>query len=109
MNFSARKLETLRVVSDPISVQILEILIGHILPVRGAADKLGLSASILYYHFNLLEKHGLIQVVETRQASQPAGKRIYNQNFVAEESVPHAERGWVHAVFGAAQKEPASL
>jgi AcrR family transcriptional regulator len=35
--------------------------------VREVAEKLGLAPGKLYYHFNLLEKHGLVQVAETRQ------------------------------------------
>jgi len=62
-------LETLRVVSDPLRAQILELLTGHKLTVGDVAEKLGLSASKLYYHFNLLEKYGLIQVAETRQVA----------------------------------------
>jgi DNA-binding Lrp family transcriptional regulator len=33
--------------------------------VNQIAEKMGLAPSKLYYHFNLLEKHGLIQVVDT--------------------------------------------
>ena len=68
-SYVIQDLETLRVVSDPIRAQILEILVDHKFPVREVAEKLGLSASKLYYHFNLLEKHGLIQVIETRQVA----------------------------------------
>lgn len=59
--------ETLKVMLDPLRGQILEVLIGTPHTIRQVAAKLGLSSSKLYYHFNLLEKHGLIQVVETRQ------------------------------------------
>ena len=37
--------------------------------VNQVAGKLGLSNSRLYYHFNLLEKHGLIEVVETHMVN----------------------------------------
>jgi DNA-binding transcriptional ArsR family regulator len=67
--FIINDLDTLRVVSDPVRAQILELLIDHRLTVSDVAVKLGLSASKLYYHFNLLEKHGLIQVAETRQVA----------------------------------------
>lgn len=65
--FMIKDLDTLRVVADPLRNQILEVLIAKPQTVGDVADKLGLTASRLYYHINLLEKHGLIQVYETRQ------------------------------------------
>ncbi|MBN2145787.1 MAG: helix-turn-helix transcriptional regulator [Anaerolineales bacterium] len=67
--FTINDLETLRVVADPMRAQILEVLVYSPQTVRQIAEKLGLAASKLYYHVNLMEKHGLIQVVETRQVS----------------------------------------
>jgi DNA-binding transcriptional ArsR family regulator len=61
--------ETLKVMADPLRSQILEILLNTPGTIRQVAGKLGLSPSNLYYHFNLLEKHGLIKVVETRQVA----------------------------------------
>ena len=65
--FVIQDLDTLRVITDPIRAQILEILTEKQYRVKDVADKLGLAPSKLYYHFNLLEKHGLIKVVDTRQ------------------------------------------
>lgn len=65
--FTISDLETLRVVADPLRNQVLEILITSPQTVREVAEKLGLSPSKLYYHVNLLEKHDLIQLKETRQ------------------------------------------
>lgn len=62
-------LDTLKVVSDPLRIQIIEALILEPMTVNQVAEKLGLTASKLYYHVNLLEKHGLIEVVETRTVS----------------------------------------
>ncbi|HSF80413.1 MAG TPA: winged helix-turn-helix domain-containing protein [Anaerolineales bacterium] len=59
-------LDTLRVVADPLRNQILEILIGRPHTVREVAEKLGLGTAKLYYHINLLEKHNLIRITETR-------------------------------------------
>jgi DNA-binding transcriptional ArsR family regulator len=59
-------LETLKVVADPLRSQVLELLIGKPMTVSDAAAKLGLAAGKLYYHFNMLEKHGMILVEETR-------------------------------------------
>jgi DNA-binding transcriptional ArsR family regulator len=61
-----RDLETLRVFADPLRAQVFEILAKKPQTVNDVAEKLGLSSSKLYYHFNLMEKHGLIEVVETR-------------------------------------------
>lgn len=63
--FVIRDLETLRVISDPLRYQIYEILISEPLTVKQVADRLGLAPSKLYYHINMLEKFGLIRVVET--------------------------------------------
>lgn len=61
-----RDLEILRIVADPLRFQIIEALIQQALTVKQLAQQLGLAPSKLYYHINLLESHGIIQVVETR-------------------------------------------
>ncbi len=61
--------ETLKVLADPLRSQILEVLIDAPQTIKQVAGKLGLAASKLYYHFNLLEKYGLIEVAETRLVS----------------------------------------
>lgn len=58
-------LDTLKVISDPFRIQILEVLLPEPQSVNQIAEKLGLSPSKLYYHVNMLEKHGLIQMVDT--------------------------------------------
>jgi DNA-binding Lrp family transcriptional regulator len=60
-----KDLETLKILADPLRNQILEILAPGKLTVNQIAEKLGLSPSKLYYHINLLEKHGLIQEVDS--------------------------------------------
>jgi DNA-binding transcriptional ArsR family regulator len=67
--FVIHDLETLKVIADPIRNQILDILQFSPQNTKDVADKLGLAPSKLYYHFNMLEKFGLIKVVETRQVS----------------------------------------
>ena len=67
-------LETLRVLADPLRNQIYELLIPTPANVRQIADRLGVSPSRLYYHVNLLEKHGLIHVVETRMVANMVEK-----------------------------------
>ena len=65
-----RDLDTLKVIADPLRVQIIHA-IGHVTPrtVKQVSKALGLSPNKLYYHINMLEEHGLIQVVETRVVS----------------------------------------
>lgn len=64
--FRITDLETLKVIAHTLRHQIIESLTLEPLTVKQIADKLGLSPSKLYYHVNLLEEHGLIQVVEKR-------------------------------------------
>ena len=58
-------LETLKILADPLRNQILEILAPEKQTTNQMAEKLGLTPSKLYYHINLLEKHGLIREVDT--------------------------------------------
>ena len=67
--FVIKDLETLKVIADPIRNQIMEVLLNTPQNVKEVADKLGLAPSKLYYHFNMLEKFGFIEVVETRQVA----------------------------------------
>ena len=60
-----KDLETLKILADPLRNQILEMLAPGKLTVNQIAEKLGLTPSKLYYHINLLEKHGLIQEVDS--------------------------------------------
>ncbi len=64
-----RDLETLRVMVDPLRGMILELLVQTPQTIKEAAEKLGATPNKLYYHFGLLEKHGLIRVAETRQVA----------------------------------------
>jgi DNA-binding transcriptional ArsR family regulator len=61
-------LETLKVLADPLRLTILEYLMKPS-TVKRIAEKIDKPATKLYYHFNLLEKHNLIQLVDTRIVS----------------------------------------
>src|SRR5688572_24810596 len=61
-------LETLKVLADPLRLRIRELM-GKPTTVKQVAAKLDLPATKLYYHINLLEKHGLIVLVDTRVVS----------------------------------------
>jgi transposase-like protein len=62
-------LEALKVFSDPLRQQIIEALLDGAKTVKQVASELDLAPTKLYYHVNLLEQHGLIQVTETRIVS----------------------------------------
>jgi DNA-binding transcriptional ArsR family regulator len=62
-------LETLKVISDPLRLKILELTLGEALTVKQIAQATDLTPSRLYYHINLLEKHGLLKVAGTRLVS----------------------------------------
>jgi DNA-binding transcriptional ArsR family regulator len=68
-------LETLRIMADPIRLRILELLVMEPQTVKRLAATLELPQTKLYYHVNLLEEHGLIQVVGTRIVSGIIEKR----------------------------------
>lgn len=60
-----KDLETLKVISDPLHLQIFEMLNPAPQTVNQVARQLGIAGSRLYYHFNLMEAVGLIRVVDT--------------------------------------------
>lgn len=67
-------LETLKVISDPLRVQILEHIglasdSGELITVKQLSEDLDIPQTKLYYHIKLLETHDLIQVAETRVVS----------------------------------------
>lgn len=61
-------LETLKVLSDPLRMQILEVM-RYPITVKEVAKALGLPQTKLYYHVGQMEEHDLIRVVETRVVS----------------------------------------
>jgi hypothetical protein len=58
-------LEELKIIADPLRNQIMEVLTYAPMTIKAVAGKLGVESSKLYYHFNQLDKHGFIHVVET--------------------------------------------
>lgn len=61
-------LETLKVLADPLRLSIIQYL-RKPGTVKQVSAKVSKPPTKLYYHFNLLEKHGLIQMVDTRLVS----------------------------------------
>ena len=62
-------LETLKVLSDPLRMQIIELMGDQPRTVKQIAKQLEMTPNKLYYHIKLLDDHGLIRVVETRLVS----------------------------------------
>lgn len=65
-------LETLRMMSDPLRLRILQSLAerrGRPTTVKEVAQRLGTPATKLYYHVNLLEERGLVRVHDSRVVS----------------------------------------
>lgn len=67
-SYLVNDLETLKVLADPLRLRIRELM-NKPTTVKQVAAKLGLPATKLYYHINLLEKHSLIVLVDTRVVS----------------------------------------
>lgn len=66
--FVIQDVETLRAISDPLRIRLLELM-AQPQTVKEIATQLGVGKTKLYYHLNLLEKHGIIRVVRTRVVS----------------------------------------
>ena len=66
--FLVDEIELLKVIAHSTRLDILQSL-KHPKTVKEIARLLKLPATKLYYHVNLMEKHGLIQVVETNVVS----------------------------------------
>lgn len=62
-------LEALKVFSDTLRQQIIEVLLEGPKTVKQIASELDLAPTKLYYHINLLEQHELIMVTETQIVS----------------------------------------
>lgn len=61
-------LDTLKVLADPLRLRIRELMQSPT-TVKQVAAELDMPPTKLYYHINLLEKHGLIVLVDTRVVS----------------------------------------
>lgn len=71
-------LQALKTVSDPLRARLLSTFADAPSTVPQAAERLGLPVTRLYYHVHHLEKHGFIEVIDTR----PAGGTIEKVYFV---------------------------
>lgn len=62
-------LATLKLLSDPLRLRLIEELGAQPTTVKVLSSALGMKPNRLYYHVNLLEEHGLIRVTDTRIVS----------------------------------------
>jgi DNA-binding transcriptional ArsR family regulator len=61
--------ETLKIVADPLRLQILALLRDQPRVAKEIAQAIGAPLKKLYYHLGLLEEHGLIRVTDSRVVS----------------------------------------
>ncbi len=88
-------LEQLKAISDPLRVDILEILADEALTVKQMADKLSQPATKLYYHVSELEAAGFVKLVGTRVKSGIIEKyyRIAAESMQVDRSLLNNEKG----------------
>ena len=64
-----QSIEELRVIANPLRLQVLDCLILESLTVKQVGEKLGISSKKLYYHVGELERIGLVRLVHTEVQS----------------------------------------
>ncbi|MCB0033980.1 MAG: helix-turn-helix transcriptional regulator [Anaerolineales bacterium] len=62
-------LDTLKILADSRRLSILKSLGTTPLTVKQVSKRVGIPATKLYYHINMMEQHNIIQVVDTRVVS----------------------------------------
>src|SRR5262245_42572719 len=65
----------LRALADPLRLRILDALGADPRSVKDLAAELDLPRNKLHYHVNVLERHGLIEVAETRSVGTASERR----------------------------------
>ena len=70
-------LDALKVYFDPMRQKIIHQMINEPKTVQQIAEILDVPFTRLYYHINLLEKHNIIHVVETRAMSGAVEEKYY--------------------------------
>lgn len=69
VEYVVNDLDTLKVLADPLRIQLIELVTHEPRTVKQVAAVLNLPPTKLYYHIKLLEEHRLIRVVDTRIVS----------------------------------------
>ena len=110
--FVISDLETIHIVSEPLRLQILEILKETPKTVKMVSKELGVNQVKLYYHFKLLEEHGLLRITEERMVSHLIEKvyqtrarsiRIATDLLTSEKSVSESSETLLAYVFDKAR------
>jgi hypothetical protein len=70
-------LDALKVYFDPMRLKIIYEMVNTPKTVQEIASALNVPFTRLYYHINLLEKHNIIRVVETRSMSGAVEEKYY--------------------------------
>lgn len=70
-------LETLKVYFDPLRTRIVRTMVNQPRSVQEIAQELGIPFTRLYYHINMLEKHGIIRLVEVRSIGGAVEEKYY--------------------------------
>lgn len=70
-------LDALKVYFDPMRQKIIHQMISEAKTVQQIAESLDVPFTRLYYHINLLEKHNIIHVVDTRAMSGAVEEKYY--------------------------------
>lgn len=68
-DFLIEDLDTLKVLADSRRLSILKAIGTKPITVKQIAKRVGIPPTKLYYHMNMMEKHQIIQVAETRVVS----------------------------------------
>lgn len=70
-------LETLKVYFDPLRTRIVRSIANHPRSVQEIARLLDIPFTRLYYHINMLEKHGLIRLVDVKNIGGAVDEKFY--------------------------------
>jgi DNA-binding transcriptional ArsR family regulator len=88
-----RDLETLRVLSDPLRLRMVELMSAGEWTVKQVAAELGVGPTRLYRHVAILEGHGLLRMCGTRLVSGIVEKRYTAPSRVTVDSALFAPGG----------------
>lgn len=70
-------LETLKVFFDPLRTRIVRAMVHQPRSVHEIAEELSIPFTRLYYHINMLEKHGIIRLVDVRNIGGAVEEKYY--------------------------------
>jgi DNA-binding transcriptional ArsR family regulator len=70
-------IEALRIYFDPLRLRIVQEIADQARSIHDIAERLGVPFTRLYYHINLLEKHGIIRLVDVRPGVGAIEEKFY--------------------------------